>query len=202
MSRSRAQSTPPRDDLGHRTPIDGRPTTYNEYLSLPEGAGYSLLGGLLFREPAPTVDHQVVVDNVLALLRGHARTTGVGRALREIDVHLDEANTPVPDVCFVSAERLDRLDRRGLHGVAPDLCVEVLSPSSARRDRGEKADLYARHGCREYWLVDPERLLVDVLRPGAEGTFVAAGAFGVGGVFESRAVSGLRVMVVEVFAEA
>jgi len=56
--------------LGHRAVIDGEPMTYGEYQSLPEGPGYSLLGGLVFREPAPTVGHQVVVDNLLWTLRG------------------------------------------------------------------------------------------------------------------------------------
>lgn len=201
MHRYRGQATPARDDLGHRTAIDGVPMSYDEYLSLPEGSGYSLLGGLLFREPAPTVDHQVVVDNILAFLRKYARASGGGRALREIDVHLDEGHTPVPDVCFVSVERVGHLDRGGLHGIAPDLCVEVLSPSSVHRDRGEKAEAYARHGCREYWIVDPERLRVEVFHRSAQGDFVAAGAFTVGEAFASAALPDLRVGVAEVFAE-
>jgi len=201
MYRYRMPVRPARDDLGHRTPIDGLPMTYVQYLSLPEGSGYNLLDGLLFRDPAPTVDHQVIVDNILALLRHYARATGAGRALREIDVHLDEDNTPVPDVCFVTAERRGCLDRRGLHGIAPDLCVEVLSPISVRRDRGEKALLYARHGCREYWMVQPEGLRVEVFRSSVEGNFVPAGTFGLGETLASAALPDLRVAVAGVFAE-
>ena len=174
---------------------------YDAYRALPEGAGYDLLGGLCFREPMPTVDHQLVVDDIVGLLRRHARRTGVGRACREIDVHLDAENCPAPDVAFISTARLPMLNHHGLHGIAPDLCAEVLSPRTARRDRGAKADLYARYGCREYWLVDPEEPAVEVLRPGADGAFDRAGRFRRGELFDCAAVPGLRVAVAEVFAD-
>lgn len=185
-----------------RVPVEGVPMRADTYLALPEGSGYDLLGGLVFREPMPAVDHQVIVDNVVALLRRHARLTGSGRALREINVHLDAENVPAPDACFVCAERLKRLRRNGLHGVAPDLCVEVLSPSSLRRDRGEKAALYARFGCREYWIVDPQASRVEVLRIRSGARFMVEGAYGVDDAFASQAVPALCVDVAEVFLES
>jgi len=175
--------------------------SYDMYRSLPEGTGYDLLGGLCFREPMPTVSHQMVMRNILELLRRHARIGRSGVVLPEIDVHLDGENAPAPDVCFVSRDRARHLDNRGLHGIAPDLCVEVLSPSTAHRARGEKAQLYGRFGCREYWLVDCEHLRVEVLRPGSDGTFAPFGAFGKAEAFGSLAVVGLHVDVAEVFAE-
>jgi Uma2 family endonuclease len=62
------------------------------------------------------------------------------------DVILDKTSVVVPDLCFVRRERLEIVTNRGVEG-APDLIVEILSPGTARRDRGEKAQLYARHGC-------------------------------------------------------
>ncbi len=188
------------EGLGPRVPIEAVPMTYREYLALPEGVGYALLDGLCFREPMPTVHHQIIADNIAELLRHHARSTRAGLAVGAIDIHLDARNCPAPDVCFISAARRNRLDHRGLHGIAPDLCVEVLSPSTASRDRTQKAQLYARYGCREYWLVDPDRLTVEVLRVGGDGAFVPAGVYAPGEVFESVAVAGLCVQVREVFA--
>ncbi len=66
-----------------------------------------------------------------------------------------------PDLLFVSDERWGIVGEKGLQG-APDLVVEILSPSTAHRDRGIKLDLYARSGVREYWIADPVRDLDEV----------------------------------------
>ena len=70
-----------------------------------------------------------------------------------------------PDIFFVSNERRATIGEKQVTG-APDLVVEILSPSTAHRDRGVKLDLYARRGVREYWIVDPEEDVVDIWRFG------------------------------------
>ncbi len=72
-----------------------------------------------------------------------------------------------PDLLFVSNERRAIIGEKQVLG-APDLVVEILSPSTAHRDRGIKLDLYARHMVRQYWIVDPVEDLVDVWRFGDE----------------------------------
>ena len=67
----------------------------------------------------------------------------------------------VPDLVFVSRERLGIVTSRGVEG-APDLVVEILSPGTASRDRVEKAHIYARHGVRHYWLADPDARALEV----------------------------------------
>jgi Uma2 family endonuclease len=175
--------------------------TRQEYMATPEGLGYNLLDGICCHEE-PTVEHQVIVANVLDLFRRYARATGFGRALPAINVDLDERNQPAPDVCLVSRQRYGRLHGRALHGTAPDICVEVLSPSTARYDRGRKAELYALYACLEYWLVDGAGRRVEVYRPGPNGgRFVHTGTFGPGESFASAAASGLHVEVDQVFDE-
>ena len=66
-----------------------------------------------------------------------------------------------PDLLFVSSERRAIIGEKQIMG-APDLVVEILSPSTAHRDRGIKLDLYGRHGVRQYWIVDPVEDVVDV----------------------------------------
>ena len=72
-----------------------------------------------------------------------------------------------PDILFVSNERRGIIGEKQVLG-APDLVVEILSPSTAHRDRGVKLDLYARRGVREYWIVDPDEDVVDVWRFGRD----------------------------------
>lgn len=182
-------------------PMAGVPMTLQEYMATPEGLGYNLLDGLCHREE-PTVEHQVIVANVVGMLQRYARASGFGRALPAINLDLDERNQPAPDACLVSRGRYARLHGRALHGLAPDICVEVLSPSTARHDRGRKADLYARYGCLEYWIVDGARRRVEVYRPGPEdGRFDLVDTFGTGEAFASAAAPGMNVKVDEVFAE-
>ena len=70
-------------------------------------------------------------------------------------------NRVQPDLLFVSDERREIIGEKQVLG-APDLVVEILSPSTAHRDRGIKLDLYARSGVRQYWIVDPAEDVVDV----------------------------------------
>lgn len=70
-----------------------------------------------------------------------------------------------PDILFASNERRGIIGEKQVTG-APDLVVEILSPSTAHRDRGIKLDLYARCGVREYWIADPVDDVVDVWRFG------------------------------------
>lgn len=105
-----------------------------------------------------------------------------------------------PDVAFVSKERLaaaSEQDENYFARVVPDLVVEILSPSTARRDRTEKKDIYAANGVREYWLVDGKRREVAVfhLQGDAHGSAQILSA----GVIESSVLTGLRVSIDELF---
>ena len=85
------------------------------------------------------------------------------------DVVLSDTDVVQPDILFVSNERMGIVTEDNIQG-APDLVIEILSPSTAERDRTFKRSLYARHGVREYWLVDPDARSVEVLVLG-EGHF-------------------------------
>ena len=80
---------------------------------------------------------------------------------RSENVYLTDKDHFVPDFMVVCDP--DKIKSDGVHG-APDLVVEVLSPSTARNDKTRKKDVYARCGVREYWIIHPEDKSVDVYR--------------------------------------
>lgn len=93
-----------------------------------------------------------------------------GRAVTApFDIVFGEHDVVQPDVVFFRAERLHLLDPDLVTRAAPDIAVEVLSPSTVAIDRGRKRDLFARHGIPEYWIADPiaRRVEVNALEQGA-----------------------------------
>ena len=89
-----------------------------------------------------------------------------------LDALLSEFDIVVPDLIYISHERSRYLTSKNLQG-PPDLVIEILSPSTARRDERLKRDLYERVGVLEYWLVDPDRDIIEVYRRRVGGTFDA-----------------------------
>jgi Uma2 family endonuclease len=137
--------------------------TYAEYQKLPDDQRYEVLEGELVMTPAPGKDHQLILLNLGSLLLSFTRKASLGMVfVAPFDVILSEQNVVQPDLLFVSRDRLEIVQERGVFG-APDLVVEILSPSSAGRDLDTKRRLYSKYGVREYWLVDPRSRSVDVL---------------------------------------
>ena len=117
-----------------------------------------------------------------------------------MDVYLDDENVVELDVFWVSGEfSLCQLGSDGYWHGAPDLVVEVLSPSTALRDHGVKYQLYERYGTREYWLIDPEAEFVEVFRR-AEDRFDRLGAFGHDTSFSLSVLPAVMIQVSTLFA--
>lgn len=152
-----------------RVPAGRIQLTYDDYVSLPaDGRRYEILDGELAVTPAPTTKHQMVSRNLEWVLHGHAREMGSGTVLdAPIDVILSPVTVVQPDLLFVRSGREAIVKERGIEG-APDLIVEILSPSSMRQDRVVKAALYARSGVAHYWIVDPEARTVELYEIEAE----------------------------------
>jgi len=120
--------------------------------------------GKVCEPPAPFFSHQELVLRVARLLCSHVEPRRLGKvAVAPVDVVLDRERALIvqPDVLFISQERLS-IVRDQVWG-APDLVVEVLSSSTARRDRHEKLDWYRQYGVRECWLIDLSNESVVVL---------------------------------------
>lgn len=136
--------------------------TYEDYLQTPEDKRYELIGGELILVPAPKTKHQIVSAELHYLLMKYNEQNSVGKILAApTDVYLDEENVLQPDILFVSNERQTIITEANIKG-APDLVVEIVSPSSAYYDLVKKKKIYAKFGVKEYWIVDPEEKTVEV----------------------------------------
>jgi Uma2 family endonuclease len=132
--------------------------TADDYRTLPAtGPRHQLVDGELIRmTPAPSYRHQALQAELLMRLRSFVRTHGLGDVVgAPIDVYLSEHDVFQPDVLFLSTARKARIASDGVHG-APDLVIEVLSPSTRHLDQGQKKRTWAKHGVIELWTVDPE----------------------------------------------
>ncbi|MFD0673753.1 Uma2 family endonuclease [Cohnella sp. GCM10027633] len=130
-----------------------QPVTYEAYASLPDdGRRYEVLDGALeAMSPSPTANHQSVsMDLVLRLQRCKSDYFILAAPL---DVILSRTNVLQPDLLLIHRSRADIVTKRGVEG-APDLVVEILSPSSRARDKVRKMKIYAKHGVPEYWVIE------------------------------------------------
>ena len=147
--------------------------TYRDYTLLPEQDRRELIDGEFYEVPAPSIWHQDIVANLGMVLRGYVKANNLGKVLwAPCDLVLSEQDVVQPDLLFVSNERSELITKDNIRG-GPDLVVEVLSPSTASRDRELKLSLYAANGVREYWIVDPDARTVQVLALARDGSHSA-----------------------------
>src|SRR5437016_5346149 len=136
---------------------------YAEFLKFPDdGNRHEIIEGEWFMTPPPNLGHQGTVGNADRLLGNHIEKKDLGWLfVAPAAVFLGKHDIVEPDLFFVAKERRSILRKDGVHG-APDLVIEVLSPSTAMYDRNEKLALYQRSGVREYWLIDPSERTVEI----------------------------------------
>jgi Uma2 family endonuclease len=145
------------------------PYRLRDYEQLPDEPRCELILGRYRVSPAPLVRHQIVVALLWQHLERFARESRGLAVLAPVDVVLADHSTVQPDVLYVGRERRGIVKDR-VEGT-PDLIVEVLSPGSARRDRGEKLKLYGESRVPEYWIVDPGEQQIEFLT-NEDGRFV------------------------------
>lgn len=139
------------------------------------------------------LEHQYVAGFLLEIIRLYVRVKGLGVVLHEpFQMRLSHSSR-APDVLFVSNANLNRLKENYLDGAA-DLVVEVISPGSRARDRGEKFYEYESAGVCEYWLVDPERRQVEFYQLDENGVYQTI-LPDASGVYRSKVLDGLWIKV-------
>ncbi|MBI4770112.1 MAG: Uma2 family endonuclease [Chloroflexi bacterium] len=173
--------------------------TYADYQRLPEdGWRYEVIEGELLMSPAPRTVHQRISIKLSSRMMSFVDARDLGEVYyAPVDVMLGDLATPVePDVLFISRERLHIVGEETIDG-APDLIVEILSPSNWLADRRTKFRVYALAGVREYWILDPERRTIEVFLLQGQ-SYALQGNYGPGEAAPSVVLAGFEVQVAEI----
>ena len=171
--------------------------TYEDYLNTPEGERYELIDGELI-PASPNEGHQMASVNLVSLMNPHAKDRDLGWVFHApFDIVFSDTEVVQPDVMFISKEREHIRTGANVRG-APDLVVEILSPSSVSRDWNYKRELYAKYGVEEYWIADPVHKMVSVMLL-KDGILELAKTYVEGDTVVSTALDGFSVGVGEIF---
>ena len=147
-----------------------------DYLGWPDDERWELIAGVPYNmSPAPTIKHQNVVITLAAKLKQALKGKPCKPFIAPVDVILSEYDVVQPDLLVVCQP--EKIGEKAIHG-APDLVVEVLSPSTALKDMREKKALYERAGVREYLVIDPLENYVQRFFLGEDGRYGHAEVFG------------------------
>lgn len=176
--------------------------TRHDYAAMPEGPPYfQVIEGDLVRSASPTPRHQQILGVLLHRICTFLGKHPIGCVYpAPLDVYLSDTNVYQPDILYISAERESIIKEHAIEG-APDLVIEILSPSTAKYDQGSKLKIYARTGVQELWLVDPATKRIQIYDLPNDAT-VPAATHGPGSTFTSKILPGLKFQATAIFGAA
>jgi len=139
--------------------------TAEDYMLLEEGAPFQLINYDLIMSPSPTHLHQSIIIRLAQHISNYLDKTNDGGyfLIAPTDVFLGEGNVFQPDLIFISAEKKKQIVK-GKIDFAPDLCIEILSPSTAYYDIKHKKRIYESFGVKEYVIIDPLEENAEIFR--------------------------------------
>ena len=150
--------------------------TARQFLELgedPAGVRLELVNGEIAVSPSPIPDHSYVEKMLTIILGNHILAHDLGRLYGDVDTLFGPHDVRRPDIIFFSKSRLHLVGPKAMEG-APDLCVEILSPSSVTIDRVDKFEQYQAAGVAHYWIIDPNLRTADAFQLTA-GQYTPAG---------------------------
>jgi Uma2 family endonuclease len=208
MAPIRQKAMPEIDVVGEDAPSDVQPTelgpmSVSDYLSGPESSEYEELQyGWVVSEGTPSTAHQTVSSAIDRALWAYVTDHRLGFVVGHLDVVLDQKRRLIvaPDLLVVLNERIHIVRERCVWG-APNLAVEILSPSNRANDRQRKLAWYREYGVQEYWIVDPVEFTIEVFDLEAEPS-TGPRVYGEADVLESRVIEGFRHPVANFFERA
>ncbi|MFY9346063.1 MAG: Uma2 family endonuclease [Planctomycetota bacterium] len=157
---------------GVRSRSRHRVWTYADYCRIPaDRKRHEIIDGRHYVTPAPSVGHQDASAGLTIEIGIRVRTPGLGKVYSApLDVDLGRGTVVQPDLVVVMQNNRAVIGDKKITG-APDFVIEILSPSTSRRDRRLKKARYQRAGVREFWIVDAKKKSVRqfVLRDGRYG---------------------------------
>ena len=173
--------------------------TYEDYRHTSDDTRYELIHGeLILMAPSPRTAHQLTQGRLGSRLLFFVETNALGWVFfAPFDVALSDTDVVQPDLMFISNERAHIITQDNIRG-APDLVIEILSPSTAARDRTVKRNLYAKHAVKEYWQVDTDAKTVAVLLLSG-GDYELMGIYGDGQTLTSPTLEGFTLNLRDIF---
>ncbi len=147
---------------------DGKKYTYADYLTWPEDERWEIIDGVPYLQATPTPIHQEILTELVRQIANYLthKPCKVYPAPFCVRLPLDHEKTEndiknivEPDITIVCDK--SKIDEKGCNG-APDLIIEIISPSSIKKDRIVKFNKYEKAGVKEYWIIEPEEKIVSV----------------------------------------
>lgn len=175
--------------------------TYDDYLLFPEdGLRHEILDGEHNVTASPFVRHQRISGRIYRPLSSWVEERDLGEVFyASVDVVLSPHDVAVPDLFYISKKRAGIITEKNIQG-APDLIVEIISPSTRLRDEGIKLQSYGARGVEEYWMVYPDRQTTRVYRrEGGRFRLAAELSAATGDVLTTPLLPGLEILLTEIF---
>jgi Uma2 family endonuclease len=176
--------------------------TYDDFARIPnDGKRHEIIDGVHYVTPSPMFRHQQLLGRLYLAVGGFLEHhPEIGQAyLSPLDTVFSPWDVVEPDLLFIAADQLDIITEPNIQG-APALVVEILSPSTKRRDTGIKRQLFDRGGVREYWIVDPRALEVTAYRRTPDGAFPKAAQFSGDDDLTTPLLPGFTLSIAKLFA--
>jgi Uma2 family endonuclease len=176
--------------------------TYQEFLELTAHSEdqYELIDGELYLQDSPVYHHQSILSELYVRLYSWFKGKPCRSLFAPFDVTLDKGlnniNVVQPDILVICD--LDQIDSQGKYHGVPSLVVEVMSPSTRRKDMLKKLDLYLQTGIQEYWLIDPDKQIA-YLYSFASGDFTDNRVYVGDAVVQSMCFPGLEIKLQDLF---
>lgn len=178
--------------------------TWEDLQQFPEdGKLHELIDGEHIVTAAPNLRHQIICGNLFAAIRSHLQVQPTGLVVfAPMDVILSSYDVLEPDLLYISHPRRAALEPSSWIKGAPELVVEIGSPSTRKRDETVKRRLYEQFGVEEYWVVDPDLDSIKVYRQ-EDGRYVRVAELTSeqGDILTTPLLPGLQILLVDVFRE-
>lgn len=137
--------------------------TYADYCTVNDDKRYEVMEGSIMMVPAPATRHQKISGKIYRIMANFIFDNSLGEIFdAPTDVVLNDDIVVQPDILFINKERAGIVGEQAIMG-APDLVVEIISPSSSFNDSVRKREIYQRFDVKEYWLVFPEEKAIEIM---------------------------------------
>ena len=174
--------------------------TVGDYMLLDDDLRCEIIDAELIMTPAPNINHQKVSMALILKMSQFIEIQKQGILFHApTDVYFDNNNVFQPDLIYLKDQKSPSLSEKGIIG-APDLIVEIISPSNSYIDRYIKKKKYSQFGVQEYWIVDPGNKTLEIYNLAEDQEYSLTLYLAVEGEVKSSVLEGLNFELGEIFA--